>query len=250
MRMALASRGLAPTRTATVIGAAVAAVVGVSLFAWTLARSASAPPRQVARTAEAVPPDAVTQAPPAPSPFPNANVTFVGPPPVETSRRPRVVEAVRERPPSSARIAPPPPPVAPTTAQRNDRTAARRVAATPPSVPAIPASAPPHFIESVEVDSTVYGLADRNVEPPIAVLPQQLGSLPAGARREDYYTIEVVVNEQGRVDSARVTETPLELGDTIVVTMSLSAVKSWLFLPATKDGKPVRYRKLIPVSLR
>jgi hypothetical protein len=117
-------------------------------------------------------------------------------------------------------------------------------------VPAIPASAPPHFIESVEVDSTVYGLTDRNVEPPIAVLPQQLGSLPAGARREDYYTIEVVVNEQGRVDSARVTETPLELGDTVVVTMSLSAVKSWLFLPATKDGKPVRYRKLIPVSLR
>jgi outer membrane biosynthesis protein TonB len=140
--------------------------------------------------------------------------------------------------------------MAPTTAQRNDRTAARRVAAAPPSAPAIAASAPPHFIESVEVDSTVYGLSDRNVEPPIAVLPQQLGSLPAGARREDYYTIEVVVNEQGGVDSARVTETPLELGDTVVVTMSLSAVKSWLFLPAMKDGKPVRYRTLIPVSLR
>src|SRR5262249_47562012 len=123
--------------------------------------------------------------------------------------------------------------------------------ATLPKGPAPEAAAAPHFVESVDViDSTVYSVADMNVEPPIAILPQQLGSLPAGARREDYYMIEVVLNEQGAVESARVTEAPLELGDTVVVTMSLSAVKAWQFLPALKDGRPVRYRKLIPVSLR
>jgi len=233
------------TRNPTVIVAAVAAVVGLVLFVLSFARSwPAAPPRP---RAEAVPSGEVTYAPPAPSPFPTANVTFEGPSlPRNMTARQLAAPAPRHNTPIATPSAPPPSPAPPA---RRERPVNRGAVAA--SAPAQTAIATPRFNASVDVvDSTIYNRSNAEVVPPVPVLPQQLGSLPPGARREDYCMIEVVLNEQGTVQSARVTDAPAGLGDTLTVTMSLSAVKAWQFLPAVRNGRPVRYRQLIPVSLR
>jgi TonB family protein len=75
-------------------------------------------------------------------------------------------------------------------------------------------------------------------------------SQPPGLRREDKVMIEVVLDEEGNVESVRTLDAPQSLGDAAMVTMSLHAVKSWRFQPALKDGRPVKYRQQIPVTLR
>ena len=63
-------------------------------------------------------------------------------------------------------------------------------------------------------------------------------------------TIEVLVNERGTVDAVRAVAPPRTLGESLLVTMGLSAAKSWSFQPALKDGRPVKYRTLVPITPR
>jgi len=57
--------------------------------------------------------------------------------------------------------------------------------------------------------------------------------------------LEIVINERGTVDSA-VMRVPLNRFYDVYV---LNEAKSWRYTPALKDGKPVRYRKAIQVTL-
>ena len=86
--------------------------------------------------------------------------------------------------------------------------------------------------------------------PPFVVWPQQLGRIPGTDHGNDRALIEVVVNSDGTVAQVKAQQSPQTLDDAMILTMSLSAAKSWLFRPALKDGRPVRYRQLIPVSVR
>ena len=99
-------------------------------------------------------------------------------------------------------------------------------------------------------DAAVYSARDKDVAPPIALYPQQLGRVPTGVRPDDIAMIEVVVNENGTIAGVKAQESPRTLDDAMILTMSLSAAKSWRFQPAAKDGRPVKYRQVIPVSLR
>jgi outer membrane biosynthesis protein TonB len=56
-----------------------------------------------------------------------------------------------------------------------------------------------------------------------------------------------VVDAQGRVNAVRGLVTPRSVGETLLLTQALSAVKSWPFKPATKDGLPVAYRQVVPL---
>lgn len=127
------------------------------------------------------------------------------------------------------------------------------VPATPTAAPR-PARIPPpelrfETFEQVR-DEQVYTARDADVAPPIAIFPKQLGRMPQGARREDLAMIEVLVNSDGKVAAVKAQESPQSLDDALVLTTSLSAAKSWLFQPAQREGRPVRYRQVLPVSLR
>jgi len=125
-------------------------------------------------------------------------------------------------------------------------TAARRVE---PGARSDPPAAEWVLTDSPEApDPATYSASDAEVVPPGVVFPQQLGRLPKGTRREDLTTIEVIVNPDGTVGSVKAVEDPQSLADALVVTSSLSAVKSWRFRPALKNGRPVRYRQLISVA--
>ena len=94
-----------------------------------------------------------------------------------------------------------------------------------------------------------YTSAERGVTPP-ATIEQELPNWRAvagtnfmGARPKG--TLEMIIDETGRVESARLTRSVHPLYDGRL----LAAAKSWHYKPATKDGKPVRFRKVIEVQL-
>mgnify|MGYP003348080266 CR=1 FL=1 len=51
-----------------------------------------------------------------------------------------------------------------------------------------------------------------------------------------------IVGANGRVEGVRMASRPARMSD----MMMLSGAKNWVFRPATKDGKPVRYR--LPIT--
>jgi TonB family protein len=84
--------------------------------------------------------------------------------------------------------------------------------------------------------------------PPVIVkqqMPLWLGMgefLPRGGRGR----IRIIVDEQGGVEEARIVESVHIVYDALL----LSAARTWKYEPATLDGKPVRYAKVIEVILK
>ncbi len=100
--------------------------------------------------------------------------------------------------------------------------------------------------------SVTYGENDADVMPPTPILPELLGILKPSSYpgvRLDALTIAVVVNPDGTVDSVKGVNTPQNMGELVLLTTALSAVKSLRFTPATKDGVPVRYRSILPLRM-
>ena len=88
------------------------------------------------------------------------------------------------------------------------------------------------------MDAVVYTSDAPDVVPPVLLYPSRL---PAAVRAADEGTaaaMELVVSETGAVESARFLTPPERMTD----IMLLSAAKTWLFRPGTKDGRPVPYR--------
>jgi periplasmic protein TonB len=66
--------------------------------------------------------------------------------------------------------------------------------------------------------------------------------LPRGKRGQ----VRVIIDDQGNVEEARVVESVHPVYDALL----LSAARTWKYEPATLDGKPVRYVKLIEIVLK
>ena len=58
--------------------------------------------------------------------------------------------------------------------------------------------------------------------------------------------IEIVIDERGHVESAQMRASVHPRYDGIAV----DAAKSWQYRPATLNGKPVKFRKLVQVNLK
>ena len=183
--------------------------------------------------APAVSPDSKRAAAPARGPRTNASSRLPEAPPAPGSE-------VSAQPPPGAGSGDSLAPAAPSPA---------RSAAAPRAVPLPPPELRFETFEQVR-DQAIYSARDADVAPPVPVFPKQLGRMPLGARREDMTMIEVLVNADGTVAAVKAQESPQSLDDALVLTTSLSAAKSWLFKPAQREGRPVRYRQVLPVSLR
>jgi TonB family protein len=57
--------------------------------------------------------------------------------------------------------------------------------------------------------------------------------------------LELVIGESGEVESATLREPVNSLYDELL----LAAARTWRYKAATKDGKPVRFRRVMRVSL-
>jgi tetratricopeptide (TPR) repeat protein len=117
-----------------------------------------------------------------------------------------------------------------------------KAAAPPPPPPPAPVVAP---VPAVPAAPRVYGSEDRNVVPPVAV-SQVLPAFPGPVGLTRSGKLEVLINEQGIVETAAMTATVTSVYD----RLALAATKHWRYAPATVEGVPVKFRKVVQINIK
>jgi TonB family protein len=158
---------------------------------------------------------------------------------VETMADPDVADVVKQAPLSDLRVlaigfrdlsvtaaAPPPVPM------RETAPAAPAALVTPAPTAAV---APPR----------IYVATDTAVLPPAAV-KQQLPAFPSQLASANRGVLEIVINEEGDVESVAMRESVNPRYD----AQLLAAAKTWQYRPALLNGKPVKYRKLVQIDVK
>jgi len=126
-----------------------------------------------------------------------------------------------------------------------------KAAAPPPPPPPLPTPAPAPAVTAAVVPSVpppprIYSATDSNVIAPVA-LNQVLPAYPGQVMIPRSGRIEVVIDETGAVESAVMTGSVSVAYD----RLAIAAAKSWKFKPATTvDGTPVKFRKIVQVTIR
>jgi len=118
-------------------------------------------------------------------------------------------------------------------------------AAAPPPLPVAPPPAAAPAPPPVPQPPRIYTAADGEVVPPL-VIRQELPPFPGQLMVGRQGAIEVTIDENGLVDSAIVQRSVTTAYDNIAI----AATKTWRYRPATVNGKPVKYRKVIQVTVR
>jgi TonB family protein len=128
---------------------------------------------------------------------------------------------------SLAALAPPPPP--------------------PPPPPVVEAPPPPEPPPAASRAERIFSGDDPGVTAPVAIR-QHLPTLPtqASAAARTRGLLEVVIDEQGRVISAAVRMPIHPTFDQALV----AAATDWSYTPATLNGQPVKFRKMIQILTR
>ena len=126
----------------------------------------------------------------------------------------------------SVQAIPPPPPVA-------------AILAVPPPVQQVQAQS------QVVVATKIYNGTEPGIIPPVAIVqqfPKFPGRVPSGGIAG---AVEIVIDQQGSVESASM-QSPLLSGyDEIVV----NAARNWRYQPAKVNGQPVKFRKSIRITV-
>ena len=112
-------------------------------------------------------------------------------------------------------------------------------AAAPPPAPAAPAAAAPAVVAA-----RIYAPADTGVVPPVTIR-QAVPPYPGRVLMGGTLLMDVVIDVTGDVESAVIATPPNPVYDKLV----LGAAKTWQYQPATLNGKPVKFRKRIQISL-
>jgi TonB family protein len=96
----------------------------------------------------------------------------------------------------------------------------------------------------VQEPQRLYSSTDDGVVPPVT-LRQQLPSFPGQVTRPMVGAVEVVIDENGYVVQATMRASVVPNYDRQVV----SAAQNWRYKPATLNGAPVKYRKMVQVAV-
>ena len=107
---------------------------------------------------------------------------------------------------------------------------------------------PPTDTETLSAPDLEESAAAAN---PVAGIDQTRGATvePAAQRSSPEPAVLILVNETGTVDTVKATFTPTSVGDNLLMTNALSVAKTWKFRPAEKDGHPVKYQVIMPLSV-
>jgi TonB family protein len=119
-----------------------------------------------------------------------------------------------------------------------------RAAAPPPAPKPAPVAPPPALRP---VPGRIYLAEDDGVTVAVPV-KQEVPRVPQSinAQAKDRGLLELIVDEQGRVISVTVRMSVHPLYDTQLV----AAARDWKYLPATFAGQPVKFRKMVQITVR
>jgi TonB family protein len=95
----------------------------------------------------------------------------------------------------------------------------------------------------------IYSADEQDVKPPQELeraLPRWIPPTNVMARMSFAGALEIVIDERGRVESAKIVR-PISPGYDGAL---LRATSQWRYVPAQKDGKPVKYRQILAITLR
>jgi hypothetical protein len=90
----------------------------------------------------------------------------------------------------------------------------------------------------------IYNVSDANVIPPVSVR-QVLPPIPAEMPTARRGVLDLVITETGAVESAVMRESVNPAYD----TQAVAAALEWRYKPATLRGVPVKYRKMLQVTV-
>ena len=109
-------------------------------------------------------------------------------------------------------------------------------AAAPP-----PVSGPPflHAPRTLAEERRIYSKDDSDVVP-ARLLSKPTSSASIRGTEAGINTMELIVSKQGRVEEVKLVSPAARMTDMLM----LSGAKTWKFVPATRNGEPVRYRTL------
>ena len=149
----------------------------------------------------------------------------------------RQAPAVRAAEPTAA----PPPPELPAAAPPAEFPAAPRPADDAPASPAVSAPAlakdpATHIFDVRDVDVVPPTIERQDISRWVAALPRPRPGTNLGS-------LEVVIDESGAVLTATILASVSRFYDTVLLDSS----KLWRYRPATRNGRPVKYRRVIGV---
>jgi TonB family protein len=129
--------------------------------------------------------------------------------------------------------------------------AALKAAEAPPPPPELPPATPPPSTDIAQgpVPPAIYAaenpdvVAPVDIERPVPRWTPVAGQLANVPRRG---VLEVVIDETGSVESARLHRPIFPTYDNLL----LDAAQKWRFKPATRNGTPVKYRKVLEIVLQ
>jgi hypothetical protein len=120
-----------------------------------------------------------------------------------------------------------------------------------PAGPAVVAVAAPmrEAAPNAKAAPSIYSTGDDGVVPPVATL-QQFPILPLALRpmmrlARPTVVLDILIDETGAVQESVLRQPINPSYDTLLLTAS----RAWKYRPATKDGTPVKFRKLILVTI-
>jgi|SRR5579872_225684 len=92
----------------------------------------------------------------------------------------------------------------------------------------------------------IYSIADHDVTPPV-ILRQDMPPLSTMIKQQasEKGVVEITINEAGRVEAVNIRQPVHPMYD----SQLLSATQNWRYSPATLNGQPVRYRKMIQINV-
>jgi hypothetical protein len=124
---------------------------------------------------------------------------------------------------------------------------AAKAAAPPPAPPPPPPPAPVVVatLQRAPAPPHIYSADDPNVVAP-AILSQVLPMFPGQVTIPRTGRIEVVIDEFGGVESAYIAETVTPNYD----SLALKAARGWRYKPATVNGAPVKFRKIVQITVK
>lgn len=127
-----------------------------------------------------------------------------------------------------------------------DLSKAREAAAVPAASSPARSAVPPASTAApvAPTDSKVYREGEANLVAPVAITQTMPTALLPGQRLWAG-AVELLIDENGNVQSARMATPIYGPYDKLL----LQAASSWKYQPATKDGMPVRYVKVIAVRI-